>query len=176
MNRNSPLVPVALCAAGLYAVTGVLGLAHPQEEVFETIDYVHEWVFVAALLLSAGVLATLARAGSGVGAWIGAAGNALLVPAAAATAIQGRETLDGLFLAGLLAMVVGYATLAVLDLRKRLVPAGLGLVLALGWIAAIPVDGLIGAGGLVMAATWAGVAHVAGRREALPRLAEPATS
>ncbi len=176
MNRNSPLVPVALCVAGLYAVTGVLGLAHPQEEVFEAVDYVHEWVFALALILSAGMLAALARNGSGAGAWLGAAGNALLVPAAVATAIQGRDTLDGFFLAGLLAMVVGYATLAVLDLRKRLVPAGLGLVLALGWGAAIPVDGLIGAGGLVMAATWAGVAHVTGRREALPRAAEPVTS
>ena len=57
--------------------------------------------------------------------------------------------------------MAGYITLTVLDVRRRLVPAGLGIVLLAGWFASIPVDVLTGAGGFVLAAAWAGVARVA---------------
>jgi len=91
--------------------------------------------------------------------------------AALATALDGREALDALFPLGFLAVVAGYVTLAVLDLRKRLLPPGAGLVLLIGFIGAVIVSGVVGAlldsggdggtgGGLVLAASWAALARL----------------
>jgi hypothetical protein len=175
MTRSKHIVPLALAAAGAYAVTGAIGLVDEQGSPFtDTLDYVLEWVFVAALAATVGALVLLAREAASraatIGAGLAAAGNSALLVAATATAIGGRETLDPLFGIGILAIIAGYITLTVADVRGRLAPKGLGLILLIGWFASIPVDVATGAGGLMLAAAWAGVAHVttaAGNREPL---------
>lgn len=177
MVRPSTLFWLAAAAAGLYAVTGVIEFAHDQPTVFtDPIDYWLEGTFADALALSVVLLASLARLSgadraAGVGWTLVAVGHAALFVAALATAIDGREALDGLFPLGFLAIVVGYLTLATLDLRKRLVPARAGLVLLIGFAAAVVVSGVVGAlmdsggdggtgGGLVLAASWAALARL----------------
>jgi hypothetical protein len=177
MVRRSTLFRIAAAVAGLYAVTGVLELAHDQPTVFaDPIDYWIEGAFAGALALSVVVFAWLARAGTpgrarAAGWTLAAAGHAALLVAALATAIEGREALDAIFPLGFLAIVAGYVTLAVLDLRKRLLPARAGLVLLIGFIGAVIVSGVVGAlldsggdggtgGGLVLAASWAALARL----------------
>jgi hypothetical protein len=162
MSRRSTLSLAALAAGALYAVSGAIELAHDQPTVFaDPIDYWLEAFFVAALAASAGVLATIGRARlsgrSGVIGWfLAGAGNAALLVAAGATLVAGRESLDPLFGLGFLAIVAGYVILAVTDLRGRLVPRRGGLMLLAGFVATVVVDNLAtGAGGLVLAATWA---------------------
>jgi hypothetical protein len=162
MSRRNTLSLLALVAAAFYAVTGAIELAHDQPTVFaDPIDYWLEACFVVALAASAAVLATIGRAGlsgrSGAIGWLAAAaGNAALLVAAAATLVEGRESLDPLFALGFLAIVLGYLTLAVTDLRGRLVPNRGGVVLLAGFVATVVLDNLVaGAGGLVLAAAWA---------------------
>jgi hypothetical protein len=142
-----------------------MAIPHDPPAVFsDPIDYIYESIFVVALAVSAATLVLLARAGAGVGAWLAAAGHAFLMIPAGATAIAGREMLDPVFPLGVLAILAGFVTLAVSDGRKRLVFPGLGLLLLFGWIASGVVDGLTGLGGIVLAALWAGVAHIASAR------------
>jgi hypothetical protein len=177
MVRRSTLFALAAAVAGLYAVTGVLQLIHDQPTVFaDPIDYWIEAAFAGALALSVVVLASLARVGASsraraAGWTLAAGGHAALLVAALATAIDGREALDALFPLGFLAIVAGYVTLAVLDLRKRLLPSRAGLVLLIGFVGAVIVSGVVGAlldsggdggtgGGLVLAASWAALARL----------------
>jgi hypothetical protein len=161
MSRNHLVVPLALAAAGLYAVTGAIGLAHDQPAHFsDPLDYVLEWAFVGGLGATVAALAILARSGAGIGAWLATVGNSALLVAATATAVRGQESLDPMFGIGVLAIVAGYIVLTVNDVRGRLVPNGLGLILLIGWFASIPVDVATGAGGFVLGAAWAGVARV----------------
>ena len=161
MSRNQLVIPLALAAAGLYAVTGALGLADEQPAVFtDPIHYVLEWAFVGALAASVAALAILARSGAGPGAWLATAGNSVLLVAATATAVRGQESLDAAFGIGILAIVAGYIVLTIKDVRGRLAQSGLGLILLIGLFASIPVDIATGAGGFVVGAAWAGVARV----------------
>jgi hypothetical protein len=172
VTRFNTLARIATAVAALYAAVGVIEITHDQPTVFaDAIDYWMEAIFVAALGLSAAVLASLARAGSSsraatVGWVVCASGSALLAAVALATAIEGREALDGLFPLGFLLIVAGYVTLGVLDARGRLHPSRAGLVLMIGFIGAVVVDSVVGGilgtegdggagGGLVFAATWA---------------------
>lgn len=167
MSRHSMLVRLALVAVGAYAVTGALELSHDQPTVFsDPVDYVIEAAFVVGLLASVSVLVSLCRAGLStrpaiVGWALAAAGHAALATAALATALAGRETLDPLFPLGFLAIVAGYLTLAVSDLRNHLVPSRGGVVLIVGFVATAIVDNLITGGGtLVLAATWGALARL----------------
>lgn len=176
MSRQTILARLALLAAGAYAVTGALELVHDQPTVFaDPIDYVIETAFVLALAATVGVLFSIGRAGlSGrpaMAGWILAvAGNAALATAALATTIEGREALDPLFPLGFLAIIAGYLTLAVVDLRSRLVPPRAGLLLLLGFIATALIDNLVTGGGtLVLAATWAAL----GRLISAPQVIRP---
>lgn len=165
MPNRTMLSLTALAAAVLYAAQGVLELTHEQPEVFaDAVDYWIETLFAAALLAGAVVLFALARARlSGVGAMIGfalaAAGSTALLVAAIFTAIEGRDSLEPLFGLGFLAVFVGYVTLAVVDLRSGLIPARAGLILLIGFVAAVLVDDL-GAGGLVLAVSWAALSRL----------------
>ncbi len=167
MSHHSIIVRLALVAVGAYAVTGALELSHDQPAVFsDPVDYVIEAAFVVALLAGGGVLLWLCRAGlstrsATVGWAVAAAGHAALATAALATALAGRETLDPLFALGFLAIVAGYLTLAVSDLRNHLVPSRSGIVLVVGFVATAIVDNLVTGGGtLVLAATWAAFARL----------------
>ena len=161
MSRTRSIALLALAAAGLYAVTGAIGIAHEPPTTFaDPIDYVLEWAFVGALAATVVALTILGRSGAGFGAFVAALGHLLLLVAATATAVDGREALDALFGAGFLAIVAGYVILAVRDARGRLSPARVGLILLLGWIASVAVDATTGAGGFVLAASWAGVARL----------------
>jgi hypothetical protein len=167
MSRRRTVSLLALAAAGLYAIAGAVELAHDQPAVFaDPIDYWLEASFVAALAASVAVLAALGRAGlagrSGTIGWhVAAAGNAALMVAATATLVAGRESLDPLFGLGFLAIVIGYLTLTVIDLRRKLVPRRGGLVLLAGFVATAVVDNLVaGAGGLVLAAAWAALSRL----------------
>jgi hypothetical protein len=173
MLRRNILFSIALLAAALYAVEGALELTHDQPTVFaDSIDYWIEGFFAAALLASVAVLASLARAdrssrAATVGWALGAVGHSALLAAAIATSFEGRESLDALFGLGFLAIVGGYMTLTVVDLRGRLVPARGGLVLLVGWIAAIVVDS-VGAGGIALAASWAALSRLLSTEEPSP--------
>ena len=167
MSRPTILARLALLAAGAYAVTGALDLVHDQPTVFvDPIDYVIETAFVLALVASGGVLfsigcARLSGRPAMVGWMLAVAGNVALATAALATTIEGREALDPLFPLGFLAIIAGYVTLAVVDLRSRLVPPRAGLLLLLGFIATAVIDNLvIGGGTLVLAATWAALGRL----------------
>ena len=167
MSRRTSLTRLALLAAGAYALTGALELSHDQPAVFaDPLDYVIEALFVVALAASVAVLLSMARGGpsrrpAAVGWSVAGAGNGALAAAALATTIEGREALDPLFALGFLAIVVGYVTLAVVDLRSRLVPSRAGLVLAVGFVATAVIDNLVTGGGtLVLAATWAALGRL----------------
>jgi hypothetical protein len=167
MSRRNTLSLLALAAAAFYALTGAIELAHDQPTVFaDPIDYWLEACFVAALAASVAVLVSIGRAGlsgrSGTIGWlVAAAGNAGLLVAAAATLAGGRESLDPLFGLGFLAIVVGYLTLAVVDVRGTLVPRRGGLVLLAGFVATAVLDNLVaGSGGLVLAAAWAALSRL----------------
>ena len=183
MSRSTMLARLALLAAGAYAVTGALELGHDQPTVFASpIDYVIEATFVLALAASVGVLFAIGRARlSGrpamAGWMVAVAGNAALATAALATTIEGREALDPLFPLGFLAIVAGYLTLAIVDLRSRLVPPRAGLLLLLGFIATAVIDNLVTGGGtLVLAATWAALGRLLSAREAISPSGRPATA
>lgn len=193
MLRPKTLFWLATAVAVLYAATGVIEFTHDQPAVFaDPLDYLLEGIFAGALALSAVVLASLVRAGfagrvARVGWILSASGHVLLLVAALATVIDGREALDGLFPLGFLAVVAGYLTLAVLDARGRLVPARAGLVLLMGFVGAAIVSGIVGAlldsggdggtgGGFVLAAAWAALARLTSEsvKSAPPR--RPSTS
>jgi hypothetical protein len=57
--------------------------------------------------------------------------------------------------------VAGYLTLAVVDIRGKLVPRRGGLVLLAGFVATAVLDNLAaGTGGLVLAAVWAALSRI----------------
>lgn len=169
MSRS--LAPVAFAAGALHAAAGALSLAFGQETVFDSAtDYVIEWVFVGALVLSTGVLLGLARVTADrvarMACAVAAAGQAGMLVAATATAVAGRESLDALFPVGVLLTLIGFVGLAVQDLRRRVTPAHAGVVLAAGFVLAILADALLGVGSLVLAASWLALGRLlSGSRE-----------
>jgi hypothetical protein len=150
----------------LYAVVGALQLAFDQATVFASAsDYVIEWLFVAALVLTIGLFARAARASEDrltAVAWtIAAAGQTAMGVAALVTAVAGRESLDVVFPLGVLLTLVGLVVLAVQDVRRRVLPSRAGLVLAGAFVLSIPADVLVEAGSLALAAGWLAVARLA---------------
>lgn len=162
ITRSLPLL--ALGAGLLYALTGALELGHDQATVFaDPADYVIEVLFVGALALGVAALAGLAFAARGVvkvAWWLAAGGHAVLVVAAAATAVRGRESLDPAFPLGVLAILLGFALASVLDLRGRVHPARAGLVLLAGWVGAMVLSG-VDLGSLALAAGWCALGRLA---------------
>ena len=166
---------LALGVASLYAVVGALELMsdHNAEDgapLVETVDYALEWAFAAAMAVTAIALVTLRLAPASrwgrIATVAAATGHGMLAIGAAATAVNGRETLDALFALGSLVLVIGYVTLAVLDVRRRVQPPRAGIVLALGFVAATITDGLGIGGGFMLAASWAAVAQLGTRTPA----------
>jgi hypothetical protein len=162
---SRPPLLAAFVAAGLYAVVGVLELAHGQETVFTSpVEYVIEWLFVGALCAAVGFLVAGARSATdklAAGSFaVAAAGHAAMAVAALATAVAGRESLDVLFPLGVLLGGGGLIVLAVQDVRRRVRPWRAGLVLAAAFVLAIPADALAGSGSIVLAAGWSAVARL----------------
>jgi hypothetical protein len=167
---TSTRITLPLAAAVLFAVTGVLELAHDQASPFTSaLDYVIEGVFVAALAATAAALWQL-RVGGGRLPWAAAAfGYCALLLAAGATFVRGQESLDPVFPVGVLAITLGLLVAAALDARGRLAPRGAGLVLLAGWAITVATDS-----GLGIAAGWALVTLLEERRRGDERLDVPA--
>jgi hypothetical protein len=87
-------------------------------------------------------------------------GHALMLVAATATALAGREALDALFPLGVLAALVGLVLLGAATLRARMLPRWCGVLL----IAVLPLSAVFdvvtdGAGGIVLRIVWALVGY-----------------
>ena len=145
-------------------------------------------MFVAGLAATVAVLIGLVRGQQSVAIRIAlvvaGSGSTGLLVAATGTLALGREVLDGVFVIGVLAIIVGYLAMAVLDLFRRLSPRLSGVVLLLGFVGSMVVSGILGAllghggdggtaGGLALAASWVAV----GRLLVVPsvEVAEPPT-
>lgn len=154
----------ALAVAVPNAAFGVLEVLHTQPAQFSApVDYVIEVAFALAMAATATALALMSTrvAGTARRAWQAASGGAAaLTLSAVATAVVGHDALGPVFSLGLLGLVGGYLTAAVLDLRGRLAPRGAGAVLLVAFVASVVVQGT-GAGGLVLAAGWLGLARLA---------------
>ncbi len=156
-------------AAGvMYALTAILSLFAPQEVVFDsTTDYLIEVIFVVGLvgtLVAIAALHTLQRESYGR---LGAAGSvtafvgyALLLVAATATTLAGREALDAVFPIGVLAVLVGSVLLGATTLRARKLPWWCGVLLIVGFPLSVALDVAVsGAGSIVLGIAWALVGY-----------------
>jgi hypothetical protein len=158
----------ALIGGVLYALTGIMSLFAPQEEVFDSFtDYFIEVLFVLALvgtLMAIAGLHVLQRerygrlgAASSLTAFIG---HALLLVAAAATTLAGREALDMVFFLGSLAALVGLVLLGATTLRARVLPWWCGVVLIVGLPLSVVLDVTArGSGGILLGVVWALVGY-----------------
>jgi hypothetical protein len=132
--------PVALAAGLLMSASAAIDIPYAQHDVFSTAtDYVLEGFFALGLVTGATTLWMLCRAAPRRGArlaWaVAATGTSLVGLAATGTVLAGRNVLGPAFGLGLLAILVGYAVLAVLDLRRRVSPRFAGLALAASVVA-----------------------------------------
>ncbi len=126
--------PVALAAGLLMSASAAIDIPYAQHDVFSTAtDYVLEGFFALGLVTGATTLWLLCRAAPRRGArlaWaVAATGTSLVGLAATGTVLAGRNVLGPAFGLGLLAILVGYAALAVLDLRRRVSPRFAGVAL-----------------------------------------------
>ena len=162
-------------AGVMYALTALLSLLAPQGRVFDSFsDYLIEVIFVVAL---AGTLVTIAglhvlhggRYGlpGAAGSSIAFVGYALLLVAAAATTLAGREVLDAVFPIGVLAILLGSILLGATTIRARVLPRWSGLLLIIGFPLTVPLDVITGGGGgLALAVVWGMVGYVVWSRSA----------
>ena len=116
--------PVALAAGTLFAATAAIDIPHDQPDVFVSqLDWILEALFALALGAGAWALWSLSRQATGRVprlAWaVAATGSSLLALTAGATHVSGRNVLGPVFGLGILLVFIGYAALAVLDLRRR---------------------------------------------------------
>ena len=157
---------LALTAAGLFAATAAIDIPHDQADPFvTTADFALEALFAFSLAAGAATLASLrARRSAGwaarVGFGLAALGTGVLSFVAAATHVNGHDVLGGLFPLGLLAILLGYLTLAVADLRRRVRPRFAGLVLLAALVGMIALGD--GYGLLAWSVGWVGVAALLG--------------
>jgi peptidoglycan/LPS O-acetylase OafA/YrhL len=161
-----------LTAATLFAITGVLELAHEQVSPFTSVaDYLVEGCFTAALAAGAAALWQFRARGNRHVWTLAAFGYGVLVLAAGATFVRGQESLDPVFPLGVLAITAGVLAAAVQDVRGRLATRGAGLALLAGWAITVATDS-----GLALAAAWAAVALLEQRRRGEERLHAPAAA
>jgi hypothetical protein len=176
MSGHAHLRTTAMVAAGAYGAGAVLELVRDQPATFSSpLDYLIEASFVGGLAATVTVLVGLARRQRSVGPrlalGLAGAGNAVILVAAGGTLVLGREVLDGVFVLGVLGVIVGFLGLAVLDLFRRLAPRRAGVVLLLGFVGSMVVSGVLGAalghggdggtaGGLALAAAWVAVGRL----------------
>lgn len=152
---------LALTAGTLFAATGAIDIPHDQPEVFvSTLDYVLEAVFALALAAGALALGSLAAAARGrparLGFGLSCLGTATVAFVAGATHVNGGDVLGPVFGLGLLGTILGYAVLAVADLRHRVEPRFVGLALAASVVAMVALGD--GYGVLAWSVGWFAVA------------------
>ena len=161
-----------LTTALLFAITGILELAHEQVSPFTSAaDYLIEGVFTAALACGAAALWQLRERGNRHVWTVAAFGYGVLVLAAGATFARGQESLDPVFPVGVLAITAALLAASVQDIRGRLLARGAGLALFAGWAITVATDS-----GLALAAGWAAVALLEQRRRGQQRLHAPAAA
>jgi hypothetical protein len=148
-----------VAAGTMYALTAILSLFAPQEAVFDSIsDYLIEVIFVVGLAGTLIVVASLHALQKDSYGRLGAAGSlitftgyALLLVAAAATTLAGREVLDTVFPVGVLAILLGSILLGIMTLRARLLPWWCAVFLIVGFPLTVPLDLAVrGAGGIML--------------------------
>lgn len=157
----------AMLAGAMYELTGIIHLLNPQRPVFLSFsDYLIEVIFVIALLGTLVAIAGLHALHQDRYGRLGAAGSltafvgtVLLLVAAVATTLAGRETLDVLFPIGFLAALVGLVLLGATSLRARVLPSWCGVLLIAGFPLSAVLDVLAGAGGILLGVIWALVGY-----------------
>ena len=159
MNINTR--PVALAAGTLFAATAAIDIPHDQPDVFVSqLDWILEALFALALGAGAWALWSLSRQATGRVprlAWaVAATGSSLLALTAGATHVSGRNVLGPVFGLGILLVFIGYAALAVLDLRRRVEPRFAGFALVGGTLGMVTLGD--GFGLLAWSAAWFAVA------------------
>jgi hypothetical protein len=153
-------------AGVLYALIGIIG---PQSPVFPSFsDYLIE-VFAVALLFTLVAIAGLHVLQRDRYGRLGAAGSltafigyALVLLAATATALAGREILGVVFSLGVLGALVGLVLLGTASLRARMLPPWCGVLLIAGFLLSIVLDILVfaNAGDILRGVIWALVGYV----------------
>ena len=165
MTTTTRSLPLLALGAGLaYTLTGAIEVGHDQAVVFDDpADYVIEYAFAMALAFSAAVTALLTRvnrAGARAAWGVATAGHAVLFVAASVTAVRGRESLDPVFPLGVLLVLGAALALTVLTVRGRGTPPRVGIALLAGFVGAMALDPLAGAGSLALAASWIAIARL----------------
>lgn len=167
------LAPATWVATAGYAVTGALELLHDQSPQFASpLDYLIEIAFAVSLGATAVAAYAFATGRSRsrvvrVGWLLATLGHLALFASAAATAVAGHDALGPAFLLGLLCSLSGYGALSVADLRGRVAPARVGVVLLVGFVGSVVLGAVTavlltdgGGGTLALAASWAAVARL----------------
>jgi peptidoglycan/LPS O-acetylase OafA/YrhL len=163
---------IPLTTALLFAITGILELAHEQVSPFTSAaDYLIEGAFTAALATGAAALWQLRERGNRNVWTLAAFGHAVLLLAAGATFARGQESLDPAFPVGVLAITAAFLAASVQDVRGRLVARGAGLALLAGWAITVGTNS-----SLALAAGWTVVALLEQRRRGEERLDTPAVA
>ncbi len=151
-----------------YLLTGIINLFAPQRPVFVSFsDYLIELLFVVGLLGTLGAIAGLHYLQRGRYGRTGTAGSltafvgfALLLVAATATLVTGREALDAVFPVGSLASLVGLVLSGSATLRARVLPRWCGVLLIAGYPLTVLFDIFTGgAGGILLGIVWALVGY-----------------
>ena len=156
----------AIAAGVMHVLGGAVNLFAPQRRtnaaVFTSFsDYLIEVMFVLALLSTLGAIVglhVLQRGRYGrlgvAGSAVAFVGHALLLVAATATALAGREALDAAFPLGVLVALVGLVLLGAATLRAQLLPRWCGVLLIAGFPLAMILDVLANAGGALLGVVW----------------------
>jgi hypothetical protein len=161
MNLRYP----ALASGLLFAATAAVDIPHAQhtEGFTGPLDYVLEVLFCLSLGAAATALWALSRSGprraARFAAMVPATGYTVLTLVTGATAVSGHDVLGPGFVLGLLLVLAGTLSLAVLDGMRRLDPRGVGLVLLVGAVAMAALGE--GYGLIAWSAGWFAVAALA---------------
>lgn len=170
MTRPTRIAAVA--AAILFVAAASIDIPRDQPLVFtDTVDYVLEAVFAAALWAAAAALVTLVLANTRLPARIvlatAALGHALFATAATATLVNGRESLDPVSSIGLVLIMAGYLGFLIVDLLKRVEPRLSGVAMFVATLGMFALGD--GWGMIAWAAGWFAVAAIVHERQ--PELA-----
>ena len=158
----------AIAAAVLFVAAASIDISRDQPLVFtDTIDYVLEAVFAAALWTATAALVTLVLGNTRLPARIvlttAALGHALFATASTATLLNGRESLDPVSSVGLVLILAGYLGFLIVDLLKGVEPRFSGIAMFVATLGMFALGE--GWGMIAWAAGWFAVAAIANERQ-----------